>query len=123
MAFQLLLVIAAVAFAAYFCTSLTRSRFRNPNNLPLPPGPPGELVVGHLRIVPVDNPEYAYAKWSQQYNSDVIHVSILGQPVIVLNSVSAAIELLDKRGANYCDRPRFVLFEVMGWQATLTFLR
>lgn len=123
MASQMLFWIAAVAFAAYLCTSLARSRFSNPNNLPLPPGPPGEPIIGHLRVVPVDNPEFAYAKWSQQYNSDVIHVSILGQPIIVLNSVSAAIELLDKRGANYRDRPRFVLFEVMGWQATLTFLR
>jgi cytochrome P450 len=43
--------------------------------------------------------------------------------MIVLNSVDAAHELLDKRGANYADRPRFVLFEVMGWGVTLTFLR
>ena len=123
MASQILFLIAAVAFAAYLCTYLARPRFSNPNNLPLPPGPPGEPIIGHLRVIPVDNPEFAYAKWSQQYKSDVIHVSILGQPIIVLNSVSAAVELLDKRGANYCDRPRFVLFEVMGWQATLTFLR
>jgi len=43
--------------------------------------------------------------------------------VIVLNSVAAAQELLDKRGANYSDRPRFALFEVMGWSGTLTFLQ
>ncbi|WDK10205.1 cytochrome P450 1A2 [Colletotrichum graminicola] len=43
--------------------------------------------------------------------------------VVVLNSVRAAVDLLDRRGANYCDRPRFVLFEEMGWRKTLTFLR
>ena len=56
-------------------------------------------------------------------DSDILSFTILGQPVIVLNSVAAAQELLDKRGVNYSDRPRFALFEVMGWSGTLTFLR
>lgn len=30
---------------------------------------------------------------------------------------------MEKRGLNYADRPRFVLFEVMGWGITLTFLQ
>ncbi|KAL6694743.1 cytochrome P450 [Trichoderma pleuroticola] len=60
---------------------------------------------------------------SQEYKSDILSFNVLGQPVIVLNSVQVATDLLDKRGANYCDRPRFVLFEVMGWHKTLTFLR
>ncbi|KAL6871821.1 cytochrome P450 [Trichoderma novae-zelandiae] len=89
----------------------------------LPPGPPGEPILGHLRIIPTDNPEYYYMRVSQEYGSDVLSFNVLGQPVIVLNSVRAATDLLDKRGANYCDRPRFVLFEVMGWHKTLTFLR
>lgn len=41
----------------------------------------------------------------------------------MLNSVRAATDLFDKRGAIYCDRPRFVLFELMGFEATLTFLQ
>lgn len=96
---------------------------------PLPPGPKGEPILGHLRVVPSDKPENAYAKWSKEYSkslflnresvnliicsdSDVLYFNILGQPVVVLNSVQAAVDLLDKRGSNYCDRPRFVLFEV-----------
>jgi len=90
---------------------------------PLPPGPPGEPVLGHLRVVPAYGPEYAYMRWSREYGSDVLFLRVLGQPVVVLNSVRAAVDLLDKRGANYSDRPRFVLFEVMGWGKTLTFLR
>ncbi|KAK1622597.1 putative O-methylsterigmatocystin oxidoreductase [Colletotrichum phormii] len=103
-----------------------RTRPRNPGTqrgLPLPPGPRGEPILGHLRIIPTDNPEYAYAAWSKEYRSDVLYFNVLGQPVVVLNSVRAAVDLLDKRGANYCDRPRFVLFEEMGWRKTLTFLR
>ena len=111
-----------VLFGLIFC--LTSPFFRRKaSSLPLPPGPPGDPILGHLRIVPADNPEHTYARWAKEYKSDVIHVHMLGQPVVVLNSVQSAIDLLDKRGSNYCDRPRFVLFEVMGWRATLTFLR
>ncbi|KFA72636.1 hypothetical protein S40288_03358 [Stachybotrys chartarum IBT 40288] len=98
-------------------------RLHQPKGLPLPPGPPGEPLIGHLRIIPVDHPEYDYTRWGKQYNSDILHFSMLGRSIIVLNSVESARQLMDKRGANYADRPRFVLFEVMGWGVTLTFLR
>ncbi|KAF7550038.1 hypothetical protein G7046_g8144 [Stylonectria norvegica] len=90
--------------------------------LPLPPGPPGEFLLGHTRVMPRENVAETYAKWSKQYNSDVIHVKSLGQSIIVLNSVEAAKGILDHKSANFCDRPRFTLLEVMGWGKTLTFL-
>ncbi|KAH6689499.1 cytochrome P450 1A2 [Plectosphaerella plurivora] len=55
--------------------------------------------------------------------SDIIHTKVLGQHMLSLNSVETASDLLDKRGNIYSDRPRFTLFEVMGWGLTLTFLR
>ncbi|KAH6888021.1 cytochrome P450 [Thelonectria olida] len=114
---------AFVGLAVLFTIlKLIISRRRSPP-LPLPPGPPGEPILGHLRIIPTDNPEYAFMRWSREYQSSILSFNVLGQPVIVLNSVRAAIDLLDKRGANNSDRPRFVLFEVMGWRKTLTFLR
>ncbi|KAI1624196.1 cytochrome P450 [Exophiala viscosa] len=93
------------------------------SKLPLPPGPPREPVLGHLRIIPQSHPEYQYTEWGKEYKSDVLYFDILGRPIVVLNSVEACHDLLDKRGSNYNDRPRFVLFEVMGWGITLTFLR
>jgi len=45
-------------------------------------------------------------------DSDILYLNVLGRPIIVINSTKVAHELLDKRGANYADRPRFVLFEV-----------
>ncbi|KAK7700780.1 hypothetical protein SLS57_011972 [Botryosphaeria dothidea] len=93
------------------------------HKLPLPPSPPGEPILGHFRLIPALNPEHAYIKWGKELNTDVLYFNVLGRHVIVLNSVKAANDLLDKRGANYADRPRFVLFEVMGWGVTLTFLR
>jgi hypothetical protein len=112
----LLLVAALIAWTA----SSYYSHKRKSRGLPLPPGPAAEPIIGHLRVIPTDNPEYYYQKLSKDLNSDVLSFNVLGQRVIVLNSVEAAIDLLDKRGANYCDRPRFVLFEQMGWRGTLT---
>ncbi|KAJ4270013.1 hypothetical protein NW762_001686 [Fusarium torreyae] len=90
--------------------------------LPLPPGPPAEFLLGHTRIIPKQNASAVYAQWSKDYDSDVIHVRSLGRSTVVLNSMQAARDILDKKGANFCDRPRFTLLEVMGWGRTLTFL-
>ncbi|KKY23859.1 putative cytochrome p450 [Phaeomoniella chlamydospora] len=86
-------------------------------------GPPGEPFFGHFRVVPYSNPQFRYIEWGKEYNSDVLFFNVFGKPVVVLNSVEAAEELLEKKGANFQDRPRFVMFEVMGWGVTLTFLR
>ncbi|KAI0910642.1 putative O-methylsterigmatocystin oxidoreductase [Ustulina deusta] len=91
--------------------------------LPLPPGPPGEPLIGHLRVIPAEHPEFQYAQWAKEYNTEILHFNVLGRSIVVLDSIEAAHDLLGKRGANYADRPRFVLFEVMGWGVTLTFLR
>lgn len=45
-------------------------------------------------------------------SGDVMHLHFLGRSVIVLNSVQAAVDLLDKRSANYSDRPTFVILEM-----------
>lgn len=119
------LAVAAASLILYLLYVLVVSRATSSPyaKLPLPPGPPGRFLVGNLGQVSPDHPEEDYMRWGKEYNSDVIHVEILGQHMVALNSVAAANELLDRRGANYCDRPRFALFEVMGWGLTLTFLR
>jgi hypothetical protein len=111
-----LLVIALIAWAARWWYIVKQKS----KGFPLPPGPAPEPILGHLRIIPSTNPEYYYQKLSKELNSDILSFNVLGQRVIVLNSVEAAVDLLDKRGAKYCDRPRFVLFEQMGWRGTLT---
>lgn len=122
---KLFAAVLPIAILAVFYVWLRRvqDHRRRSKGYPLPPGPPGEPILGHLRIVPSHSPEYTYIEWSKKYKSDILSVNILGQNVIILNSVQVAQDLLGRRGANYCDRPRFVLFEVMGWGKTLTFLR
>jgi hypothetical protein len=35
--------------------------------LPLPPGPPAEPLIGHLRLIPPDNQETLFYKWGKLY--------------------------------------------------------
>ncbi|KAL4962873.1 cytochrome P450 [Aspergillus stella-maris] len=115
----------AVIVLALLCVTVAALLTRKSKSprLPLPPGPPSIPIIGHLRTIPRDHPEHAFVQWGKEYSTDILHFNVLGRPIIVLNSVEAAHDLMDKRGANYADRPRFVLFEVMGWGVTLTFLR
>jgi hypothetical protein len=36
---------------------------------------------------------------------DIVHISLVGQPIIYLNSYEVAIKLLEKRASIYSDRP------------------
>ncbi|KAI9444596.1 cytochrome P450 [Lactarius indigo] len=40
---------------------------------------------------------------------DVMYLSALGQPILVLNSLKAAAELFDRRGTIYSGRPRLIM--------------
>ncbi|PHH79158.1 hypothetical protein CDD80_5525 [Ophiocordyceps camponoti-rufipedis] len=122
MALPILLTWAVVLTAAL--SMLARFILRlGQKTLPLPPGPPGEPILGHLRIIPAYGPQHAYMRWSGTYGSDILSLRVLGKPIIVLNSARAAIDLLVKRGDNYSDRPRLLLYEIMGWDRTMSFMR
>ncbi|KAF9002174.1 hypothetical protein BDQ17DRAFT_1484448 [Cyathus striatus] len=40
---------------------------RRKAGLPYPPGPPAEPIIGHLRIIPSNNPDFIFRQWSRIY--------------------------------------------------------
>lgn len=55
---------------------------------------------------------------------NIVYLRILGQPIIIINSSRVAIDLFDKMGAIYSDRPYFVMaIEMLGWGKILTLLQ
>ncbi|KDR72343.1 hypothetical protein GALMADRAFT_1344012 [Galerina marginata CBS 339.88] len=76
---------------------------RLPNHPPLPPGPPADPIIGHLRIMPTDDNDIFFYELSKKYGK-VSHLRIPGRTMVILNSAQAAVDLLDKRGAIYSDR-------------------
>ncbi|TFK67985.1 cytochrome P450 [Pluteus cervinus] len=110
-------LLLSVFTAFYAIRLLTRPR------LHLPPGPRPLPFIGNVLDIPSIHPEERFSEWGDKYG-DVVHIHIFGQPMLVLNSLQATRDLMDKRSAIYSDRPRFVLFsELMGWQAASTHVR
>jgi hypothetical protein len=99
-------------------------------NVPLPPSPPSDFILGHLRHIPSENPEMQYAEWAKIYGKmffaspfilsarahcgigDVIYLRVLNRDIIVLNSAKVATDLLEKRGENYSERPKNMIFDM-----------
>jgi len=77
-----------------------------------PPGPPSRPIIGHLLDVPKDAPWIAYAEMSRIYG-DVFCLRVVSQVVVVLSSLSAIKDLLEKRGEIYSDRPSLRVTELM----------
>ena len=130
-----LAILGTVALLA----ALLYPRKKSQSKFPLPPGPKGYPIIGNIPQVPAERSDIQFAKWSKEHSesflvsdtlphsswhgmrpmnsdtatqdSDIIYLNMLGQSVIVLNSVRSAVDLIDKRGAIYSDRPPFVLLE------------
>ncbi|KAJ7146600.1 cytochrome P450 CYP621A2 [Mycena epipterygia] len=129
-----IVAIGAICVAFFYFVALPRRR----RAAMFPPGPPRDLVIGHLRYMPSADSALVFHEWAKTYGSsfrlrrgplfdspsgDVIHLQVLGRSIIILDTYQAAVDLLDKRGLNYSDRPNFTLYELLGWNPTTTFLR
>ncbi|PSR71810.1 hypothetical protein PHLCEN_2v12311 [Hermanssonia centrifuga] len=79
----------------------------------LPPGPTPLPIIGNLFDIPTERPWETYATWSRRWG-DLLSVTLLGQPLIIINSLQTAVELLDKRGAIYSDRPQLFSADKIG---------
>ncbi|KAH9834665.1 cytochrome P450 [Rhodofomes roseus] len=74
----------------------------------LPPGPRRIPLLGNAHQVGLAGQHKTFAEWSKRYG-DVVYMRVFSKPALVLNSVEAARDLLDKRSAKYSDRPHFTL--------------
>ncbi|KAJ7061698.1 cytochrome P450 [Mycena amicta] len=108
-----LIVCATVAYILY--------RRRNTLLLPLPPGPPRDLFIGNLRHMPFEDAPLVFHEWAKRYG-DVMYLRLPGRQIVVLDSLEAAQDLLDKRSAIYSDRPSFPMYELLGGGSHTTML-
>ncbi|KAG2021126.1 cytochrome P450, variant 2 [Coprinopsis cinerea AmutBmut pab1-1] len=85
---------------------------RRAPTLPLPPGPKRLPIIGSLFHIPSKTPWVAYNELSKKYG-DLIYFEAMGRPILILNSLSAVQDLLEKRSANYSDRATNPAFQLM----------
>ncbi|KAF9534613.1 putative monooxygenase [Crepidotus variabilis] len=79
----------------------------------LPPGPRRAPIIGNAHQLPTARAWLGLAKMSKLYG-DLMHVDVFGQSMLVVSSRKVAIDLLDKRSANYSDRPIIPMIELTG---------
>ncbi|KIJ12559.1 hypothetical protein PAXINDRAFT_118044 [Paxillus involutus ATCC 200175] len=97
-------------------------RRRERKGLPLPPGPTPVPLLGNVLSLDTDAPWKTYTEWQTKYG-DVLYVRLLDEEVIVLNSQSDAVELLEKRSKIYSDRPFIATIDPYGLGYTFGFAR
>lgn len=101
---------------------LVKQAFSKKNLAPYPPGPAGWPLIGNISDIPHIKVWLTFAEWGKKYG-DISHVEVLGQHIIVLNSIKTAMELLDKKSPVYSDRPvRPMGGELVGWKHSLGLL-
>lgn len=89
--------------------------------VPLPPGPKGLPVIGALLDFPTSKPWETYSKWAKEYGP-LTGLTLLGQPIIVIEDKETAIAILDKTGSAIADRPSTAMLEMTGWTNVLACL-
>lgn len=111
-----------LCLTSYLLTSLL---YRWTDQICLPPGPTGLPIIGTALHLRGEKLWLAFAEWAKVYGmcspkltidpmshdlllGDVMHFSVFGHPIVVLNSRAAVVDLLERRSALYSDRPRSI---------------
>ncbi|KAI0674497.1 CyP450 monooxygenase [Trametes maxima] len=88
----------------------------------LPPGPPRLPIVGNMFDVPKEHVEAKCRELNQKYG-DVVYLDAFGQPLLLLGTHEAAVDLLEKRSSLYSDRIHSPLVDLGGYyEGVLTLL-
>ncbi|KIY47202.1 cytochrome P450 [Fistulina hepatica ATCC 64428] len=96
-------------------------RSRAKSSPPLPPGPPGDLFIGHARLLPSLAQRDDDFQQLTRYG-DIVHLHMPGMSVVIVNSESVATELLDQRGNIYSSRRKVISLEMIGLEPDLGYL-
>lgn len=104
----------------------------------------GLPIIGNLLDVPQEDEYKVFSAWQKKYGmfsclltppfdlrvtlwyhatGDVISLTVLGKPLIILNSPKAAQDMLNKKSSIYSSRPHYTMAcDLVGWKDVLVLL-
>ncbi|KAN0135789.1 Cytochrome P450 [Lactarius tabidus] len=85
---------------------------RRRRGLPYPPGPKPWPIIGNLLESPKHSQWITYTEMSKKHG-DILYLQVFGQPIVVLCSLPAIKDLLEKRGETFSDRPTLPMHHIM----------
>ncbi|RDW85331.1 hypothetical protein BP6252_02921 [Coleophoma cylindrospora] len=109
------LSIGLVFVVALFLFQTCRPHIRN-----FPPGPHGLPVLGNALDLRKD-PWLKLTSWKETYGP-IVYFHVLGRPVVVLNTLDVAVELLDRRAVSTSARPPWIIANKLSGGQFLPFI-
>ncbi|EIW84564.1 cytochrome P450 [Coniophora puteana RWD-64-598 SS2] len=98
-----------------------RCAFKGDPSMCLPPGPPSLPLIGNALDISAKNPGQSFADLAKKYG-DIVCLHIFGETVLVINSLSIAKDLLEKRSRIYSGRPQYATYKSYGADLITPFL-
>ena len=101
--------------------------YQRRRGLPYPPGPRPLPLIGNVLDIPKEFSWLSYTQLSKKHGmiysavkgllteritGDVLSFHVFGKVIVVLNSLKANKDLLERRGDIYSDRPMIPIFEM-----------
>ncbi|KAJ7239357.1 cytochrome P450 oxidoreductase [Mycena rebaudengoi] len=107
-----------IALGALICLGLSFCLSRRSSK---PPGPRGWPIIRNLFNVPAEF-EWRYWAWHKKIYGLISYATILGKEIVILNTLEACRDLLEKRSSIYSGRPATNLLCLsVGWVQQLIF--
>ncbi|EJU01337.1 cytochrome P450 [Dacryopinax primogenitus] len=111
--FSMAFTISLVAVVCIICLAIWKHLRKNKLSK-LPPGPPGLPIIGNILDMPSKMLFLKLDEWKNQYG-EIVYYNLAGTKVVVLNSVKAATDILEKQSGVTSGRMRMVMAsEIMG---------
>ncbi|KAH6507448.1 hypothetical protein HBI56_151160 [Parastagonospora nodorum] len=110
-----------ISLAVLLTAFILHRKLRPRTTLPLPPGPKGLPLLGNINDLPPPGTlECHHWLTHKDLYGPLSSLSVLGQPFIIINDASLALELLRDRALIYSGRPEFTFAgSMIGWEHVL----